>query len=152
MPATRLRILALVERDAPLVFPLAPSNAAQVALTVGALSLGASVLFAVLYGAVFIVFVAGAAPALWYLLAGAPRAIEVHSDRVLLRRRIGGAVTLLGAELTLQRLPDELVLVTPRRTYCLEVEVFVGRHDACAEAIAAVAAHTIVKEQLREQR
>ncbi len=27
-----------------------------------------------------------------------------------------------------------------------------GRLDACAEAIAAIAAHTIVKEQLRELR
>lgn len=136
------------------VFDLAPGEGAYLALGLGVLSVVVGAALAALFGFGFVVLGAGAGRASFYTLAGAPRAIEVHGDRVVVRYAIRRDRTIPGAELILQRLPGELVLIHGNDTILLDGEVIADRSvlERCGEAIEGVARETIRRTQLGPRR
>lgn len=137
----------------PLRFELSMSLRMQAGLALGAVSLALGALSLVWGGGVFTVVFGATAPALVFVLGGAPSAIEVHRDHVVLRHSLRKPVVLSGAELIVQRLPGELVLVHGRATHLFEHGLFgPGELDACAEALRTVAARYVVKEPRRPRR
>ncbi|MGE0791870.1 MAG: hypothetical protein AB7S26_39720 [Sandaracinaceae bacterium] len=134
----------------PQVFDLTPTEGLKLALFVAAVSVAVAVLCAIFFGVGFVVLVVGIAPALFYLVSGAPNAIEVHEDRVVIRYAMRKDRTIPAGELTLQRLPGELVLIHGNDTILFDAEsVHEGALDRCGDAIEAVAHETIHRAQVR---
>ena len=122
------------------VFELAPTEGLQFALGLGAVSIVAAVVCAIAFGLGYLVFAVGTGPAIFYLVSGAPRAIEVHADRVVNRYALRKDRRIPAAELTLQRLPGELVLIHGSDTITFDAEsVPGGALERCGEAIEAIA-------------
>lgn len=131
---------------APRLFRLTASAATQLALLGGGALLALSLVLYVTTGGVLVVTFAALGPAAAYLFGGAPRLLEVHDDRVVLRSWLRPTVTLPASGLMVQQMPDELVLVHQRATYGVAAEHFPGQSfAACAGALREVAREFIEK-------
>lgn len=129
----------------PRVFALDGGAAAPLGLLAGLVTAGISLAALALGAGLFVFFFFAMGPAaLGYLLGGAPRAIEVHHDRVVLRFWLRRTKTLAASELRVPQVDDELVLVDGTATYAIAREHFTERSfEACAHALREVVANTV---------
>lgn len=92
-----------------------------------------------LTGRVFLLLFAALGPGLFYVLSGAPRAIEVGHDEVVVRSWLRRARHLPASHLAVQYDGEELVLVTADETIALSAELFPhGSLERCIDALRAI--------------
>jgi hypothetical protein len=128
------------------MFPLVMGPAARLGLLVGVGSVALSLFMLATTGRRFVLFFALIGPTVVYALSGAPRLIEVHSDRVVLRYWLRAMRTLRGAALFVQQMPDELVLVHESETYTIPRDQFPNDSFArCADAMEPMASRFLVQ-------
>jgi hypothetical protein len=134
----------------PRVFPLEMSPVAALGLLGAAVSIViAIVVFVVAEGGLITVFLLGG-PGLFYFFVGAPRSIEVHHDRVVVRYWLRRTKTHAAPELIVQQMPDELVLIDGNATYVIRADAFPGESFAeCAGALSQVAGRFDVRRPRR---
>lgn len=137
------------------VFPLGLDAAGQLGLLVTIASTVLALLGVVLFQRVLFLLVmgGGAAVGIGYLMSGAPRALELDGGTITLRRW-GRQPTVFGADaISVQLLPDELVLVTPVGTFDLARRYFrKGELSVCAEVLRRACPHFVEKLVLRPPR
>lgn len=136
-----------------MIFPLQPGARARLGFVAGGLSLILTLVVLVTTGSVLVLGFAVAGSALGYLLGGAPRSIEVHHDRVVLRSWLRAPRTLVGSALFVQQMPDELVLVHEGDTFAIVAEQFVADGFArCCTAMRPMAGRFIQQVVRRPRR
>lgn len=125
----------------PQRFPLRMSGSARLGLVLSLGAIALSIALFVLTGQLFLLFFVAFGPGLYYLLSGAPRAVEVHHDAVVIRSWLHPAKRLPAAELAVKRYSEGLVLATPDLRIELGAEHFPeGAFERCAAALRHVAA------------
>jgi hypothetical protein len=89
-------------------FDIKPSTEVLMSLSGALLAVFVVVVSFLAGGPILMILLGVAAPAFVYLFDRGPRLIEVHHDRVVIRYWMRRARVIAGAELTVQKLPDEL--------------------------------------------
>lgn len=135
--------LAVVAGETTIV-RLVPSPLAQLARAASLVSLFVSAGTLLFFGGGLAYLFLGAAPALYYFAMGVPRAYEVDSDRVVVRRTVRRDWEWAGRDFALQRLPDELVLVGPNTSHGIERARVGDDFDRLGDALQAIARETRV--------
>jgi hypothetical protein len=100
------------------------SDAARLGLVGGTIAIILSVAVFLWTGGGFFILFFAAAPAFAYLFGGAPRLIEVHHDRIVLRYWLRRARTLLARDLAVQQMSDEVILIHDGSTYGIDAAYF----------------------------
>lgn len=120
----------------PARFPVRMGAAARVSLLISVGAIVLSIVVLLTTGRFFLLFIAALGPGLFYLLSGAPRAIEVHHDAVVIRSWLRAPMRLPATELSARRSEHELVLGTGDATYAIAAEHFPeGELDRCTAAL-----------------
>ncbi len=126
------------------VFALRPSQRTQAALAVAALSVLGAAVSAVWVGWAILYLAAGLGPAVYFLMSGVPRSIEVGAERVVVRFVLRGDRVLSTAALTVHLRPGELGLVHGNDTLLFGAALFDGGAiERVGEALAKVARATV---------
>lgn len=137
------------------VFALGLDAAGQLGLLVTIASTVLALIGVVLFQRALFLLVmgGGAAVGIGYLMSGAPRALELDGGTITLRRW-GRQPAVFGADtISVQLLPDELVLVTPVGTFDLARRYFrAGELTACAELLRQVCPRFVEKTVQRPPR
>jgi hypothetical protein len=117
-------------------FPVHLGSAARVSLLMSLGAIALSVLIALLTGRVFFLFIAAIGPALFYVLSGAPRMIEVHHDAVVIRSWLRAPMRLPASELSVHRRDGDLLFVRGGGTLSITADHFPGDSlDRCVGAL-----------------
>ena len=134
----------------PRVFALELSAGAFIVMAGAVASLLLAIVVLVVFrGGLITLFLVGG-PGFFYFLAGAPRSIEVHHERVVVRLWLRRKKTLAASELIVQQMPDELILIDGRTTYAIPADAFPGAtFTECAEALSPIVARFDVRKALR---
>lgn len=139
-----LRSYRMPAPPAPERFPLRMSGSARLGLVLSLGAIAFSIALFLLTGQLFLLLFVAFGPGLYYLLSGAPRAIDVHHDAVVVRSWLHAPKRLPAAVLAVERHLDGLVLATPDVTIELGAEHFPdGAFERCARALRDVAARYV---------
>jgi len=125
-------------------FEIGTSGGLSIAMVVGAVSIVAAVICSLVFGVGFVFLFAGAGPALLHLISGAPKAIEVDGEKAVIRYGLRADRSIHGSELTIQRAPEELILIVGTETLSFDKGAFEsGTFDRCTAALSAIARETL---------
>jgi hypothetical protein len=117
-------------------FPVRLGTAARVSLLMSLGAIALSIVVVLLTGRVFFLFIAAIGPALFYVLSGAPRTIEVHHDAVVIRSWLRAPMRLPASALSVHLRDGELLFVRGGATLSIAADHFPGDSlDRCGRAL-----------------
>lgn len=125
-------------------FPVHLGSAARVSLLMSLGAIALSVLVVLLTGRVFFLAIAAIGPALFYVLSGAPRMVEVHHDAVVIRSWLRAPVRLPASELSVHWRDFDLLFARGGATLSIAADHFpAGSLDRCVVALREAGAAVI---------